>query len=210
MKLNNVHGFKTIEEYIDYKLNEYSKDKKDFETLFKYMFDETENVMVETSDGYRVKKVTYGEFKKRIFEITPTVCDFLADVPQGEMVGLYMSNCVEWLQLFWAILAAGYKPLLMNTRLSDEVLEGILADYSVKCVISDGKHFSVMTVMKEEAILPTDRAYEMLPRLVEVLRDAQTALTRDMSPEEQELFWELSERMAKNAARNAAKRKKAR
>lgn len=55
---------------------------------------------------------------------------------------------------------------------------------------------------------PTDRAYEMLPRLVEVLGDAQAALMRDMSPEEQELFLDLSERVAKNAARRAAKRKK--
>lgn len=51
---------------------------------------------------------------------------------------------------------------------------------------------------------PTDRAYEMLPRLVEVLRDAQTALTRDMSAEEQELLLELVERMAHNAARHRA------
>ena len=169
MKLNNVHGFKTIEEYIDYKLNEYSKDKKDFETLFKYMFDETENVMVETSDGYRVKKVTYGEFKKRIFEITPTVCDFLADVPQGEIVGLYMSNSPEWIQIFWAILASGYSPLLMNTRLSDEVLEGVIKDYSIKCVISDSKRFSVKTVMKEEAITPSEKEYVVRPFGKEVI-----------------------------------------
>ena len=51
---------------------------------------------------------------------------------------------------------------------------------------------------------PTDRAYEMLPRLVEVLRDAQAALTRDTSVEEQELLLELVERMAYNAARAQA------
>lgn len=55
---------------------------------------------------------------------------------------------------------------------------------------------------------PTDRAYEMLPRLVEVLRDAQTALTRNMSTEEQELLFELVERMAHNAARQQASRRR--
>ncbi len=51
---------------------------------------------------------------------------------------------------------------------------------------------------------PTDRAYEVLPRLVDALRDAQAALTREMSAEEQELLLELVERMAYNAARRKA------
>lgn len=53
-------------------------------------------------------------------------------------------------------------------------------------------------------VMPTDRAYEMLPRLVDVLSDAQAALTRGMSPEEIELLCELTERMARNAARRRA------
>ncbi len=163
MKLNNLHGFDNICSYVKFKLNEYSGEKKDLESLFNYMFDETDNIMVETSDGYRIKKTTYGEFKKSILEITPTVCDILADVPTGEMIGLYMSNCVEWIQIFWAILASGYTPLLMNTRLSDEVLEGILVDYSVKCVISDGKIFSVKTALKEEIIRLSDKPYTYRP-----------------------------------------------
>lgn len=55
---------------------------------------------------------------------------------------------------------------------------------------------------------PTDRTYELLPRLVDTLSDIQRALTRDMSPEEQELLGELAEHMAKNAARCSAERKR--
>lgn len=169
MKLTNIHGFNTIEEYIGFKLDAYSKEEKNFESLFRFMFDETDNVMVETSDGYRVKKITYGEFKSNVLAVTPTLCRLLDGVPVGETVGLYMSNCPEWLLLFWAILAAGYKPLLMNTRLSHDVLEGILAEYSVKCVISDSNSFSVRTVFKEEALVPSENAYEPRPFGTEVI-----------------------------------------
>ncbi len=51
---------------------------------------------------------------------------------------------------------------------------------------------------------PTDRAYELLPRMVELISDVQAALTRGMSYEEQELLFELTECMGKNAARREA------
>ena len=51
---------------------------------------------------------------------------------------------------------------------------------------------------------PTDRAFELLPRLVEIMTDVQATLTRGMSYEEQELLFELTERMGKNAVRREA------
>ncbi len=159
MKLNNIHGYSSIDAYVKYKIEKYSREEKSFSSLLDLMFDEADNIMAETSDGYRIKKITYGEYKQRIYDITPTLEEAFADVPKGEMIGLYMSNCIEWLQIFWGILAAGYSPLVMNTRLSDEVLEEVLSLYSVKCVVSDGKRFSVKTVSKEEALVISEKAY---------------------------------------------------
>ena len=155
MKLRNVHGFNNIDDYVRYKLDLYGQKEKTMETLFELMFDETDNVMIETTDGYRIHKVTYGAFKNKILAAVPSVAKAFSDVPCGEMIGLYMENCPEWLLCFWAILAAGYKPLLMNTRLSDEALNTILQRYDVKGVISDGKTFAVKTVSREIAIAPS-------------------------------------------------------
>ncbi len=169
MKLNNIHGFSSIDEYVQYKLSAYSAEEKNFETLFRFMFDESNNVMVETTDGYRVKKITYGEFKNNILAVTPTVAGSFSELAQGEIIGLYMANCPEWLVLFWAILSAGYRPLLMNTRLPDDTLDSLLEEYGVKGVISDGKSFSVKTVMKEDALVSSDSAFEIRPFGKEVL-----------------------------------------
>lgn len=169
MKLSNIHGFTSIDAYVKYKIDKYSRLDKSFESLFELMFDETDNVMAETSDGYRITKITYGEYKNRTLSIIPTVEELLSDVPRGEMVGLYMSNSPEWLEIFWAVLASGYSPLIMNTRLPDEVLFGVLSDYSVRCVISDGKVFPVKTVMKEETLVPSDKAYTRCPFGKEVI-----------------------------------------
>ncbi|MBR0442859.1 MAG: MarR family transcriptional regulator [Clostridia bacterium] len=51
---------------------------------------------------------------------------------------------------------------------------------------------------------PTDRAYDLLPRMVEIMSDVQERLTRGMSYEEQELLSELLDRLSKNAARREA------
>ena len=149
MKLNNIHGFATIEEYVRYKLSRYASEEKDFESLFRYMFDETENVMAEISDGYRIKKITYGEYRDKIIEAAPLLKEKLKETEEGSIVGLYMSNSVEWIGIFWCILMCGFRPLLMNTRLPDDVLESIITEYSVAAVISDGKKFSVPTLTKD-------------------------------------------------------------
>jgi DNA-binding MarR family transcriptional regulator len=48
---------------------------------------------------------------------------------------------------------------------------------------------------------PTDRAFDVLPHLVDTVSDCQRELTRGMSQEEKELLCELMTRMTRNAAR---------
>ena len=150
MVLNNVGGFQNITEYVQDKTKRYQKENKSFETLFRYMFSEEKNVMAELSDGYRIKKITYGEARERIFSIAPTISKQLSFVPQDSIVGLYMANSMEWIEIFWAMLMCGYRPLLMNSRLSDETLEKAISDYDVKAVISDSVSFSVPSFMASE------------------------------------------------------------
>ena len=59
MKLNNIRGFGNLHDFISHKLSEYEKEEKNFESLFRYMFCESENVMAEFSVGYKIKKITY-------------------------------------------------------------------------------------------------------------------------------------------------------
>ena len=146
MQLTNIRGFRTINEYVSWKISEYGKCEKTFATLFEYMFSERSNTMAEISDGYRVKKLTYGEFSDNILKLAPALRDELSDVPVGSLVGIYMSNSMRWIEVFWSVLMCGYSPLLMNMRLAEDVLERIISDHSVKAVISDSKTFSCKTV----------------------------------------------------------------
>lgn len=169
MKLTNIHGFADIDEYVAYKLAAYGARDKNFETLFELMFDEGDNIMFETTDGYRIRKTTYGAFKKRILSVVPTVASAFSELPLGSTVGLYMQNSPEWLLAFWSILAAGYRVLLLNTRLADDVLNAILTEYSVGGVISDSKTFAVRTLSANELLVPSDALLSPRPFGKEVL-----------------------------------------
>lgn len=152
MALHNVAGFRDIHEYVHHKLEQYKNESKTCETLFRFMFSESENVMAELSESYRIKRISYGECKRQIFRLAPALSSALHTVPKGAMVGLYMANSVEWIQTFWALLACGYKPLLLNSRTSDTLLEDILLCYAVPAVVSDGKNFSVPTVQIQDVL----------------------------------------------------------
>lgn len=148
-KLTNVAGFDSINAYINYKLDLFSREEKNCKTLFRYMFSERENTMAETSDGYRIKKLTYGQCFDEILRLVPSMKELVA-APHNSIVGLYMQNSSDWIKMFWGILACGYRPILMNSRISDAILEKMIEEYGVFAVISDGKKFSVPTVNFED------------------------------------------------------------
>ena len=152
MVLKNIGKFTDIGEYVNDKIHRFKKEDKNCKTLFRYMFSERENTMAELSDGYRIKKISYGECHDKILRITPSLANKLEFAEKGSMVGIYMANSVEWIQIFWSILMCGYRPLLMNSRLHNDTLEKIIHDYGVCAVISDNETFSVPSFFATDII----------------------------------------------------------
>ena len=150
MTLNNINGFSCIDDYVEDKINRYSKEEKNFKTLYSYMFSEKGNVLSEILEGYRIKKLTYGDCDKKIRTLSSSMSKALNDVPKNALVGLYMSNSVEWIQTFWSILMCGYRPLLLNARLPKTLLEQVIVDYDVKAVVSDSERFACPTIAVDE------------------------------------------------------------
>lgn len=161
MKLTNVGRFDNIDAFIKYKLETYKEREKTLETLFEFMFSEEENIMAEISDGYRIKKFSYGKIKSEIIAMSPTLAERLCDVPKGAMVGICMANSINWIKVFWSVIICGYRPLLMNTTFPDDLLNGIIAEHNVGAVISDGKSFNTLTLFAEEITAPSEKKLEV-------------------------------------------------
>lgn len=137
-----------IDKYVTQKLARAKSMKHDFGTLFELMFSEGDNIFWETNDGFRILKTTYAESANRIRLLAGSLCARLdaMGVQRNCVVALHMDNSLDWLEMFWSILLSGRCPLLLNLRMSDSMLEGVLESMNAALVISDGKRFSRETI----------------------------------------------------------------
>ena len=150
MARSDLGGYKRVNRYVREKLKRLSASDRTFSALYELMFSETQNILAERTDGYKIIQKTYGESRSDIEKYARKLCAAMHGVPHGAMVGLYMQNCVEWIETFWAILKCGYVPLLMNTRMEEDRLKDLLREYNVPAVVSDGKMFDCKTLLYSE------------------------------------------------------------
>lgn len=146
MKDLGLGKHKTINAFVRAKLRAFGIGNADFSCFFELMFSEPENIMYERSVGYRIVKTTYGEAKKQALSAAGALKKALSELEYDSVIGISMANGVEWIETFWACLACGFRPLLLNLRLDDKTLDKAIAESGAKAVVSDGRRFSVKTV----------------------------------------------------------------
>lgn len=148
-KVSNIGGQKSINAYVEYKTGLLEKSDKSMLSLYALMFSEKDNIFFEETDGFRIKKMTYGEAYDEIESRAADIHDKIGEENQS-VVGLYMDNSAWWIIAFWGIIRAGYRPILLNKRFDDGAIEKLIADFNVVAVISDGKRFSVKSFLFDE------------------------------------------------------------
>ncbi len=141
MKLQGLANYKSLKELVIGKIKLFEKNLTEFSALFELMFSEEDNVLAEVMEGYKIKEITYGVAKKNAINSGAVLEELFKNFPKNSIIGLDMANSVKWIETFWAILLAGFKPLLINSRLPKSVLEDVIKTYDVKAVISDSTLF---------------------------------------------------------------------
>ena len=136
MKLNDIGQFNSVHAFVADKVKRANQSPKTFQGLFQLMFEQSNNVLAETTEGYRICKVTYGQCKQQTIDLAARLKTALADIPVGATIGLQMDNSVQFIQSFWAILMCGYCPLLINLRLTKNLLQRTLADANAQAVVA--------------------------------------------------------------------------
>ena len=155
MKYTNIRGYRTLNQYVDYKLSLLKDKEPSYDLLYELMFNDKSNIMFERSKGVRIEKITYGEVKNKADLYAKNIKTRFSKLPKNAVIGIYLDNDDTWIEIFWAILKAGFNPLLLNLRLSNETLNKVLKDTNCQVVI--GKED---TKLNANIILPSDLADE--------------------------------------------------
>ncbi|MBQ7445514.1 MAG: non-ribosomal peptide synthetase [Clostridia bacterium] len=139
MRVTNLGGARTINEYVRKKLLDFERSEKCFETLFRLMFRESDNIISEESRGFKVIKTTYGEAKRNSLLLSKAVEAMMPDLvsKEGAVCGIYMENSLLWIEIFWALVIAGVKPLLMNLLLDKRSLKKAAGSAACGHIICD-------------------------------------------------------------------------
>ena len=153
-----IGEYNSINHYVETKLSRFRDGGISYQTLFSLMFSEGDNIMYERSNGYRIETTTYKEAKKQTLKRAKTLSFLLKDIPKGSVVGLSQDNSLRWIENLWGILLCGYNPLLINLRLSKEMVEQSIKDCDAKAVVSDKREYSVLTV-GDDSITEADEEY---------------------------------------------------
>ncbi len=90
---------------------------------------------------------TYKQFNQRINQTAHGL--HRLGIARGERVGLFLSNCPEYLFAYFGVLKTGGINVPINTFLTQDELRFILADCEVSAVVTDAKLYKMI-----EKILP--------------------------------------------------------
>ncbi|MBR0208668.1 MAG: AMP-binding protein [Oscillospiraceae bacterium] len=194
MKDRGLGGHHFVNAYVADKLRRFDAMDRSFEALFELMFSERENTLCERSDGYRIIKTSYGEAREETLARAAALKKRLSAAERDAVVGLYMDNSLAWIECFWAILCAGFRPLLLNLRLDAETLESALKAAGAAAVVSDGRRFSVPTIAAEElAVGEEPLAGPQFGSDLLVMSSGTSGSVKLCAYGAEELYWQISD-----------------
>ena len=116
------------------KLMNSNKTFKDiFELTISNPLGNKKTIFVE--DGRAVK---FSECKAEVLKRAKALSIALKDIPLDSFVAFKMVNSIEWPLYYWAILCAGYKPLLINPILVKEDTAKLIKEAGAKAIVLVG------------------------------------------------------------------------
>ena len=131
-----------------------------FKDIFDISFSLFEDNILFLECGLIQKEpVTYKKAKDNIVLASKNIHKAFNELPKGSFVGIYLDNSPEWVYSFYAILMAGYKPYLVNTRNSDKQNEILFKELGIEAFISKHSIGSKKVLLTKELLVPNNEAY---------------------------------------------------
>ena len=111
----------------------------------------------------KIKKYRYWKMRSHSYAIASILSQFLLQKEKHLPIVLKLANGPHWGEIFWAILMAGYKPLLIDAKTSKEGTQNLINQSKAVAIISEDNHsYSVLRISIGD-ILNEKHAYSFSP-----------------------------------------------
>ena len=108
-----------------------------FESIYRIIKNRfTSETFGEWLENGDIRKMSYYELYERVDEFTKAAVTYGAD-GRGRFVGVFLENSADWVALFWGLLQAGFRPILLNTRHNISITNEIIRDMDPVFVVSE-------------------------------------------------------------------------
>ena len=124
---------KNIKKFIKHNGEGLKNSQKTLKDIFDLMFYFEDNILCEYSDGFRIKKESYGDVRKKIEKAAYALYEKIG--AKHKYIGLAIDNSPQWIVAFWAILKSGNKPYLVNLRYPDSLTNNILKTLDIEYTV---------------------------------------------------------------------------
>lgn len=126
--------------YIQKKL-EFLNKGHTLENIYDAIAENKEKIAAQYSEGEKIRRITYSQYDKYIKIAAFNLRNRLGEENEEQYVALKIDNCPEWIVLFWAILMAGYKPLLLDYRAPYTLASRLMNEAGCTYVITNDDAF---------------------------------------------------------------------
>ena len=105
-------------------------------TIIKNRF--TSETFGEWLENGEICKMSYYELYERADSFSKAAVTYAAKKDSdSRFVGIFLENSCDWVALFWGLLQAGFKPILLNTRHNIQINNDIIRDMDPVFVVSE-------------------------------------------------------------------------
>ncbi|MCQ2087597.1 MAG: AMP-binding protein [Bacilli bacterium] len=111
----------------------------------------------------KIKKYNYATLKTHAYENASVLSQILFEKPKHKNIILKMPNSPHWGEVFWAILMAGYRPLLVDFRTTKEGTENMIEKGKALAIITDDAYSYSCLKISLEDILSGEKVYSFTP-----------------------------------------------
>nr|MCR5232027.1 hypothetical protein [Acholeplasmatales bacterium] len=130
-----------------------------FKDIFDIMFKKGDYILGEYNDGYNIYTVSYEEAKNKIFNLAYSINQKYPNL-KDEYIGIANESTIEWIYIYWAILASGNKPYLINLRHPKGFVNQLLKSLNISYLIGNVDIYDAILIKLEELDLKYDLNYK--------------------------------------------------